>query len=421
MNTTINIILSIILLLFIIMIKIINYKKYPTINKESLLLQHEKKLCKILTIISVILIPFLLITNHILNEYTLINNILNTLSVIILLLPISIHNLYNTYIKNEEETLYTKTIITTKEISKKLLKQINKSHINVVFITTKETNLNLPIINKEDIKTKELRKNIIINSNSYKTIINKYNQKLNYIYTDNVEETYNTIIESRGVCDNYIRTIKYNIITNSSLLLSMFFINYIMGFPFPYTLSLTLLIKLSTLLISHHIYNKLPYDTDINTRTIRDKNIYLYKQEKFLMFFQISLIMIGMSLPYMYFIAYGTTLTYANTVLFLTFIFSNIFLTIVNLSEEITIKNIIKIFKFLPIIIYIISLIIITIILYYLNIFQTEQISLRNYLASAFVALISTIIYDITKFARYTTMKGSKKNEHKNNKKHKRS
>ena len=35
------------------------------------------------------------------------------LSVIILLLPISIHNLYNTYIKNEEETLYTKTIITT--------------------------------------------------------------------------------------------------------------------------------------------------------------------------------------------------------------------------------------------------------------------------------------------------------------------
>ena len=401
------------------MIKIINYKKYPTINKESLLLQHEKKLCKILTIISIILIPFLLITNHILNGYTLINNILNTLSVIILLLPISIHNLYNTYIKNEEETLYTKTIITTKEISKKLLKQINKSHINVVFITTKETNLNLPIINKEDIKTKELRKNIIINSNSYKTIINKYNQKLNYIYTDNVEETYNTIIESRGVCDNYIRTIKYNIITNSSLLLSMFFINYIMGFPFPYTLSLTLLIKLSTLLISHHIYNKLPYDTDINTRTIRDKNIYLYKQEKFLMFFQISLIMIGMSLPYMYFIAYGTTLTYANTVLFLTFIFSNIFLTIVNLSEEITIKNIIKIFKSLPIIIYIISLIIITIILYYLNIFQTEQISLRNYLASAFVALISTIIYDITKFARYTTLKGSKTNEHKNNKKHK--
>ena len=403
------------------MIKIINYKKYPTINKESLLLQHEKNLCKILTIISVILIPFLLITNHILNGYTLINNILNTLSVIILLLPISIHNLYNTYIKNEEETLYTKTIITTKEISKKLLKQINKSHINVVFITTKETNLNLPIINNEDIKTKELCKNIIINSNSYKTIINKYNQKLNYIYTDNVEETYNTIIESRGVCDNYIRTIKYNIITNSSLLLSMFFINYIMGFPFPYTLSLTLLIKLTTLLISHHIYNKLPYDTDINTRTVRDKNIYLYKQEKFLMFFQISLIMIGMSLPYMYFIAYGTTLTYANTVLFLTFIFSNIFLTIVNLSEEITIKNIIKIFKSLPIIIYIISLIIITIILYYLNIFQTEQISLRNYLASAFVALISTIIYDITKFARYTTLKGSKKNEHKNNKKHKRS
>lgn len=421
MNTTIDIILSIILLIIIIAIKIINYKNNPSINKESTLYLNEKKLCKILTIISIILIPILLITNNILNDYTLINNILNTLSVILLVLPISIHNLYNTYIKNEEELLYTKTIITTKEISKKLLKQINKSHINVVLITTKETNLNLPLINKEDITTKELRKNIIINSNSYKTIINKYNQKLNFIYTEDVEKKHNEIINSRGVCDNYIRTIKYNIITNSSLLLSMFFINYIMGFPFPYTLSLTLLTKLITLLISHHIYKKLPYDTDINTRTIRDKNTYLYKQEKFLMFFQISLIMIGMSLPYMYFITYGTTLTYANTVLYLTFIFSNIFLTLVNLSEEITIKNILKIFKSLPIIIYIISLIIITIILYYLNIFQTEQIGLRNYLASAFVALISTIIYDITKFARYTTLKGSKKNEHKNNKKHKRS
>ena len=324
MNTTINIILSIILLMIIIVIKIINHKKNPSINKESTLYIREKKLCKILTIISITLIPFLLITNKILNDYTLINNILNTLSITLLVLPISIHNLYNTYIKNEEELLYTKTIITTKEISKKLLKQINKSHINVVLITTKETNLNLPIINKEDITTKELRKNIIINSNSYKTITNKYNQKLNFIYTEDVEKTYNEIINSRGVCDNYIRAIKYNIIANSSLLLSMFFINYIMGFPFPYTLSLTLLIKLTTLLTSHHIYKKLPYDIDINTRTVRDKNTYLYKQEKFLMFFQISLIMIGMSLPYMYFMAYGTTLTYANTVLYLTFIFSNI-------------------------------------------------------------------------------------------------
>lgn len=421
MNTTINIILSIILLIIIIVIKLINHKNNPSVNKESTLYIHEKRLCKILTIISIILIPFLLIINKILNEYTLINNILNTLSITLLVLPISIQNLYNTYIKNEEELLYTKTIITTKEISKKLLKQINKSHINVVLITTKETNLNLPVINKEDITIKELRKNIIINSNSYKTITNKYNQKLNFIYTEDVEKTYNEIIKSRGVCDNYIRTIKYNIITNSSLLLSMFFINYVMGFPFPYTLSLTLLIKLTTLLTSHHIYKKLPYDIDINTRTVRDKNIYLYKQEKFLMFFQISLIMIGMSLPYMYFMAYGTTLTYANTVLYLTFIFSNIFLTLVNLSEEITIKNILKIYKSLPIIIYIISLIIITIILYYLNIFETEQIGLRNYLASAFVALVSTILYDITKFARYTTLKGSKKHEHKNNKKHKRS
>ena len=54
-------------------------------------------------------------------DYALLNNILNTLAFIILLIPTSIHNLYNTYIKNEEELCYTKTIITTKIPNKKLL------------------------------------------------------------------------------------------------------------------------------------------------------------------------------------------------------------------------------------------------------------------------------------------------------------
>lgn len=421
MNTTTNIILSTIFLILIIILKIINYKKHPSLNKESNLYKSEKKLCKILTIITLILIPFILIINKLLNNYDLLNNILNTISLILLVLPISINNLYNTYITNEEQNLYTKTIITTKEISKKLLQKINKAHINVVIITKKETKLNLPIINEEDLTIKTLRKNIIINSNKHKNIISKYNKKLNFIYTEEVEETYNDIMNSRGVCDNYIRTIKYNIIINSSLLLTMFFVNYIMLFPFPYTLSLTLLIKLILLTTSHYIYKKLPYDTDINTRTIRNENTFIYKQEKFLMIFQTVLIMIGLSLPYMYFLALGTTFTFANTVMFITFIFTNLFLTLVNLSEEFTIKNIIKIVKSIPLIIYTLVLTIISITIYYLPVFQTEHIGIRNIIASIVVAMIFTIIYDITKFARYTTTKGTIKHEHKNNKKHTRS
>ena len=56
----------------------------------------------------------------------------------------------------------------------------------------------------------------------------------------------------------------------------------------------------------------------------------------------------------------------------------------------------------------------------YCNIFNTIKMGLKNYSSSIIVAFICSISYELIKLARYTTVKGVKKNV-KNNKRNKRS
>lgn len=413
-----DLIFSSVFFMLIIILKIINIKKNKTINKESIFYKKEHKTIIFLSIISILILISSFLLNKYLLKLKLLPSILNSISLFVLSIPSSIHNLYNTYIKDEEKSCYIKTIITKEIINKKLLQKINRAHINVVIITTKENKLDLPTYKKEDLSIKLMRKNIIINSKTTKEIATEYNEKMNFIYTNNPEEAYNNIINARGICDNYIRAFKYNLLTYIPIIFAIIFINYAMGFPFPYTLSLSLLMKLITLITSQYLYKRIPYDTDIPTRKSRDKNIFLYKQEKILLIFQMIPIFIGVSLPYTYFIAYGSTQTFANTALLLIIIFMNLFMTYVNLSENITIKNFIQIIKNKYLAIYTIILLLISIALYYINIISTERIGIKNVIGCIIVALVFTVCYDIIKFARFTTTKGNKKNEHKNNKKH---
>ena len=421
MNIQCNLILSMILLAIIITIKIYNYKKNPIINKESIIYKKEKKIIIILTIISFIILIASLICNKLINNYSLLNNILSSLTMFVLTLPISIFNLFNTYFKDEKEYCYTKTIVTTDIPSKKILNKYKKSHINLVIVTNKDTNLNLPVLEPKEISIKNIHKNIIIKSKSYKNILKKYQEKTIALYSDDLNNTYKDIIKSRGVCDNYFRAIKYNLITYISLVFSIIFVNYVMQLPFTYTLSLALLSKLLTTYFSLTTYKKMKYDNDIETRKVRESNIYLYKEEKLLILFQTIPIIIAISLIYTYLMASGASQQFINTTFYLMIIFSNIMLTIVNISESITFINILKIFKDIYIIIYIITLAIISILIYYLDIFQTKQITYSNVLACLIISIIFTISFDIIKLARYTSMKGTKKHGNKNNKKHKRS
>ena len=113
------------------------------------------------------------------------------------------------------------------------------------------------------------------------------------------------------------------------------------------------------------------YDNDIETRMVRDKNIYLYKEEIILMIFQIVPIIIAISLIYIFLLASSASQEFANTTFYLITIFSNIFLTLVNMSESITLINIFKAFKDIYILTYIISLSIISVLIYYINIFPS--------------------------------------------------
>lgn len=419
MNTKYNIIISTFIIILLIILKIINYHKYKN-NEESLLLKKEKRNTKIFFIISILLFIFSLIFNKYINDYSLINNILSSLSILLMALPITNHNLYKTYFKDEDKFTYIKTIITTKKVKPKLLKEINRSNINVIIVTNKDINSKLPIIKPTEINIKEMRKNNIIKTNKLSSITKHYNESNGFYITDNIEEAYENIINSRGILDNYQKASKYNLISSIAIILSSIVINNIYQFPYPYYLSIYALFKLLIYINTTYVYKNIKYDNDIKTRYPLDKNIKINKQELFINIFQIIIMTIGITMPYMYLLASGTTILFGNTVLFITIISSLMSFNIANISEDIYLKNIFKILKNKYLIIYTLVLITFSILIYYIPIFNTKEITYINVIASILVALLTTIPYDIFKLARYTSTKGTKKYD-KNNKKHRRS
>ena len=419
MNIKYNIIISSVIILLLIILKIINLRKYN--NKDnSQLLKKEKKNTLIIFILSIILFIFNFIFNKYINNYSLINNILSSLSIFLIALPITTHNLYNTYFNDEEKYNYIKTIITTKRVKQKVIKAINKSHINIIIVSNKEINTKIPIITLKEVNLKEMRKNNIIKTNKLTSITKYYNESNGFYITDNVEELYEKIINSRDILDKYQKATKYNIITSATLILSSILINNIYQFPYPHFLSIYAIFKLLNYINTTYIYKKINKDVDIEDRYPLDINLKLNKQETFINIFQILMMTIGITMPYMYLLASGTTKYFGNTVLFLTIIVSLISFNIANISEQIYLKNIYKTIKNKHTLIYTILLIILTIFIYYVPIFNTKQITYRNVLASILAALMTTIPYDIFKLARYTSTKGTKKYD-KNNKRHKRS
>ena len=81
MNTKYNIIITSITIILLIILKIINCKKYKN-NQDSILLKNEKRNTKIFFATSIILFIFSFIFNKYINDYSLINNILSSLSII---------------------------------------------------------------------------------------------------------------------------------------------------------------------------------------------------------------------------------------------------------------------------------------------------------------------------------------------------
>lgn len=374
------IIALIIIFIFLICTLIINKKYY--VEKETHTYIEMKKISKILFVITLILfiIEFILLyfkTNSI------IKSLYMSICIAILLVPITFINLYKIIFKDEYKYVHIKQVITNLNVDKKTL---NKYHFAGIKLTDKYEKKDLEIVEENE----------------------------------DLDKLYDKIVKSRSVHNNFLKIIKYNIISYIPILISYIFLP-IMGFPFDYSLSLSLLIKLYLFLTSILLYKNLPYDKDVERRQPAPPDFFVEKQEIFFSVFEGFFISVGINIVYMYLLIMGGDLNQANTILITMYLLSNLINTLVHYSERPLYKNIFISLKNYYYIIYFIITILFTILINYITIYNTVNIGLRNYFASLSVAFVFSITYEIIKLARYTTVKGDKKNEYKNNKKYKRS
>ena len=412
MKTTI---ISLILFIIIILHTIVENKKYKEAYKDTLF-KKVKKLQITLYILSFIAFFICLIINvsnqAILNTTTII---LNCISIVILILPLSLNNLYLKYFKDEEKYSHIKTIVTN-IYHKKLYKEFNKADINIIYIGKESPDNKIKTIEEKDIKVSLLKKNLHINTTN-KKIVDKYLKDNTSIKEfDNLDNIYNIIKNARGTHDNFIRSLTYILRTYLSLIIS-YLLLLAAGFPIEYNLLCILSIKVLTIITSHYLYKKLPHDKDIMERKVKDKNILLGTQEIFLTTIEAFVIAFVCLVPYMYAISQGGTQALGNTLYLVTFICTQVLITFSKLNDSFFIINIIKSYKNLRLIIYTIFSIILVILFNKTTLLNTRNIELQNNISCLVLSLIPIIFVELTKLARFSTKKGKKKHELKNNKK----
>ena len=378
----VDLIISGIVIVLITIYKIILNKKYKITNETKLYISIKKQ-NKILYIISIIIFITTFIFIYVIYGFNK-DTLYIPLTISIISLPLIDIELYKKYFTDEEQYAHIKRIITKLKPSKELENKFKKAGILITDDKDKNTN---------DCETIECKKDL--------------------------EKLYNNIMISRSLNDKYTNTIEYNYRLLTPLAITYLLLTFI-EFPFEYYLSFILIIKLLMILSSNYIYMKIPFDKDVETRKPKPLNIFIERQEILFLLIEILSITFTICIIYMYLLLINAQMNLLNGIFITIYLYSIIFTTIVHYSENAFIKNIIKIIKNIRLIIFIIILIIFTILINYITIFDTINMGLRNYFAALFLALLFSLPYELIKLARYTTVKGVKKNG-KNNKKHKRS
>lgn len=409
MTTTLNLIISFIILFLIITYKIIINKKSKN-NYKGPLFNKIKKITLIFILLSLLIFIIALLFNLNNNIKTII---FNALSIGLLSYPIYLQTSYNSYFKDEEKLSHIKTIVTN-IYDEKSIKKFNKEGINLIVLSSSIKKTKIKTISDTEISRKLLKNNLIIKTTNQKILDKIIDKKHTYYSFEELDNAYTLINNARGKNDNFIRTFKYLILTHLPLILSYLFLSVI-GFPIEYNLLLTIIFKLFIILTSELVYKKMPYDVDITTRAPKEDEIIMGKQEMFFTIITSFIIFFVITIPYMLIISQGGSQAFANTLFFNTFIYSNIFITLSLISESNILKNLLKALTNFRLIIYILICIVITLIFNYTKYFNTRNIELHNFISCILFSLISILFLEVIKLARYTTIKGVKKNEHKNN------
>lgn len=406
-----NLIISIVLLVVIIFYKTFEFKKNKGKKNKKLLWSY---LISIFAFFISLFINIWIDGNA--TDKTL-EYLMHAFSFLILMWPFSYSGLEYTRSKVNKKLAYVKTIVTN-VYDKKYIDCFKKASISVIVLSEEDRKYSLPVY-QEDEKEKYLKKldkSFVIKTSNKKILKKELDQETTCFWFDDLDKLYKDIYASRGEVDTFVRTIKYLIITYIPIFLSYLFLSMIQ-FPWNYNLMLVVLLKIITLLSSRVIYSKIDYDVDLMERGYFLEGKYFSKQEKMFLFIQSILIMCFITLPYMFILAQGGSQAFANTLLYIIFIYSNLFMTISYLSEENLFKNLIKLWKNKRILLFSISCIILTLYFNFFDYFMTRNIEVHNYVACICFGFIPVLFNEYIKLARYMTKKGRRKNEFKNNKK----
>ncbi len=420
MTNLISIIISLMVLLVIIYIKDIQAVKSRTKYHGALYFK-LKNTNRVLIIISIIIFIIACVIDIETNNYdkswlSFITVVLNALSIALITLPISVSNIYNSIFLEEEKILYTK-YIATDIYDKKMIYNFNKAGIKVIILTKEEINAKIKKVTEKKFNQELLEDNLIITTTNKKVL-----KDIDYVLYEfrDLKKAYNKIERARAKMDNVARITKYNVLTYLPLL--FLYLNLLITkYPIYYSILIILLMKLMTTLVSEHVYKKMNNDNDLMERTAVIEGKLIGKQEWFFILATSVITLFCYSLPYQHILSEGGSITLGLTLFLCTFLFNNIFVTYSLYSESALLKNIIKAFKNYQVILYIIYLLVITIAINFIHILGTKQLGIQNYLVSIIFGFVPVLVLEIVKFARYTTTRGVKKNESKNNKKSKRS
>ncbi len=388
-------IISLILLLLLVLFTITNIKEERFINVRKYII--------LLYVISIIVFVILFLVD---NDIMTKDKIINSLTISLMLIPFTLQNINN--LKIDENISRIKTIITNK-INDNQLRKFKQSHIKVVLIS-KENKLGLKETKIEEISAKTLKKTTFINSNDI-DVLDEYINKTTLKKTSNLNKIYDEIIENRLKEDNYLKSIKFILLVYVPLLLSTILFK-VYSITSPITLLLVVMIKYLSIITTRFIINKNRDDHDIKYNKPKPLKKYLTVQEKFLIVLQTLVSYAFLITPYLYLLLIGGPEKTINTIYLVIYFYIMIFSLVTTITDKPIIKNILN----KKVLIMTILIIIITILINYINVFENEPITIRNYIPCIIIAFVSTLFFEYTKLARYLTMKRRQKNESKNHK-----
>ena len=413
----IKILISIIIIILLITYNIYTNKKNKHVYKKDLY-NKVKKIILLCYLISIIIFILFFIINLIPigNNPTIkevFTCIINSLSVALLSIPISLDSLYVRFFNNEEKYSHTKTVVTN-IYNEDIINKLNTADINVILLSNTKTKLKT--IKEDEITSKILNETIQIKTKDLKIIDKKINKETTIKELNSLEDLYHKIEQSRGTNDNYVRTIKYLVSTYLSLILSYIFIS-IMSFPVYYNLLIVCILKLYTLINTEYLYKSLPYDKDIMERKVKPLDVIMGNQEILFLIMESFIISFAITIPYMYILASGASKEFATTMSIVITIIINTLISYYYLNDTSFIINIFKEIKNIRLHIFTLLSIILIIIVNFTTYFGTKNITLYNNFGGIAISSIFIVLLEIPKLARFISTKGNKKHANKNNKK----